>query len=917
MNSSNRRRRMAELPQGTVTLVFTDIEGSTRLLASLGSRYEAVLADHRKLLRAAFSSHAGIEVDTQGDALFYAFSRAQDAVTAAVAAQRALASHDFGEGVELRVRMGIHTGEPSLSDEGYVGSDVHLGARISAVAWGGQVVVSSATAALVGADADEISLRSLGEHALKDIDHRVELYQVVASGLREDFPALRSVSPHPTNLPTRLAPLIGRKDEIAAVGGMLSSEEVSVVTLVGPGGTGKTRLALAVGAELLSSFGDGVFFVDLSALSDASLVVPAIAQALSLREAPGRSLTETLDNHLSSKKMVLILDNFEQVMDAAGEISALVGSSSSLKVVVTSREALRIEGEREFPLHPLALPSLDSEVGEILASPAVELFVARARAVRPGLAVGGEDARHVAAICRRLDGLPLAIELAAARVKVLPLSALAARLETSLAALGTGRRDASDRQRTLQGAIAWSYELLDGDEQRLFARLGVFAAGWGLEAAESVCDRNDLAVDVLDGIASLVDKSLVRVIEGDEARFSMLETIREFSLEKLEGSGEAEDIRRTHAEYFRALAEEAEPHLVGAEQKEWLDRLEGEHDNMRAMFRWYLAVKPEAAARAGNDMWFFWNLRGYVTEGRRWMKRFLSILEERTPERLRAAQAAALLAEMQEDYESSVALAQEALSLAREFGDDVEAARALIMLGHVSLQKGELERASHLIEEAASLGQGSRNDHLEVRILINLANLRSDQGRTEEAIDLYESGAQLAEAAGDRRGQMMALLALGEARAFGGDTDNAKQLLVQALSLAADVADPYIEAIALINLGVVAVVQGGVEEAVDNFGRALQLATNLRSTYLVAGCLDGLAAATSRNAHQAARLFAISESLRTRASVPRSPLEQEFYEPYVVAVRGKLEERSIRDLRKAADAMTLDAVAASALDGVG
>jgi len=531
---------MGELPTGTITFLFTDIEGSTRLLAALGSRYEAVLADHRRLLRAAFSSHAGVEVDTQGDALFYAFAGAQDAVTAAVEDQQELSSHDFGEGVELRVRMGLHSGQPTVTEEGYVGTDVHLGARISAVAWGGQVVVSSATAVLVDGDADEISLRSLGEHALKDIEDRVELYQVVAPGLRKDFPALRSVSAHPTNLPARLAPLIGREDDIAQMVKLLSSKDVSVVTLVGPGGTGKTRVALAVGAELLSVLADGVFFVDLSALSDVSLVVPGIAQALSLREAPGRSLTETLGDYLSSKEMVLILDNFEQVMDAAGEVSALVGSSSSLKVVVTSREALRIEGEREFPLHPLALPSSEGEVGEILASPAVELFVARARAVLPGLRVNGEDARHVATICRRLDGLPLAIELAAARVKVLTLSSLASRLENSLGVLGTGRRDASDRQRTLTGAIAWSYELLDEDEQRLFARLGVFAGGWSLEAAEAVCDRGDSALDVLDGIASLVDKNLVRVVEGDDGRFSMLETIREFAIEKLLESDEAE-----------------------------------------------------------------------------------------------------------------------------------------------------------------------------------------------------------------------------------------------------------------------------------------------------------------------------------------------------------------------------------------
>jgi class 3 adenylate cyclase len=339
------KSNMTELPQGTVTFLFTDIEASTRLLASLGDSYGDALAEHRRLLREAFSSSGGVEVDTQGDAFFYAFARGKDAVTAAVAGQRALSSHDFGDGVELKVRMGIHTGEPARSQEGYVGPDVHLGSRICAVTWGGQIVVSAATAAVISG-LKEVTLRPLGDHGLKDIDQRISLHQVVAPGLREDFPALRSVGAHPTNLPPRLPALIGRDQDIAAVTELVSSDGISVVTLVGPGGTGKTRLSLAVAAEMLSFFADGVFFVDLSALGDPSLVIASITQVLSLRETPGRSLEQSLSDHLATKEMLLVLDNFEQVMQAASSLSSLLQGAEALKVLVTSREALRISGER-------------------------------------------------------------------------------------------------------------------------------------------------------------------------------------------------------------------------------------------------------------------------------------------------------------------------------------------------------------------------------------------------------------------------------------------------------------------------------------------------------------------------------------------------------------------------------------------
>jgi predicted ATPase/class 3 adenylate cyclase/Tfp pilus assembly protein PilF len=878
---------MAELPGGTVTFLFTDIEGSTRLLASLGESYGDALAEHRRLLREAFTSCGGVEVDTQGDAFFYAFARAKDAVTAAVKGQRALSSHDFGDGVELKVRMGIHTGEPARSQEGYVGPDVHLGSRICSVTWGGQIVVSAATAAVISG-LKEATLRPLGDHSLKDIDERISLHQVVAPGLREDFPALRSVGAHPTNLPPRLPELIGREGDIAAVTELVSSPEISVVTLVGPGGTGKTRLSLALAAEMLASFPDGVFFVDLSALGDPSLVIASIAQVLSLRETPGRSLEQSLADHLAAKEMLLVLDNFEQVMEAASQLSSLLQGAKSLKVVVTSREALRIAGERVVSVAPLELPESGSDLAEITGSPAVALFVARAHAVKADFSLTTDNAADVAAICRRLDGLPLALELAAARINLLSPSSLLARLDKGLKVLSAGRRDASDRQRTLRGAIAWSYELLSEDEQILFRRLAVFAGGWSLEAAEAVCDRGELELDVLDGLASLADKSLVRTGAADADRFTMLETIREFALEKLEESGEAEDIRRAQADYFRALAEEAEPHLIGEHQKEWLDRLEIEHDNLRAALGWSLQQVPEWASNMANAMWGFWDMRGHVVEGRQWLKRILDNLKG-SPERMRMTLGAALLAARQDDHESSLPYAQEALSLAREFRDDSAAARALIELGSIWLRLGNLERAASAIEEAAVIAQEAGNPHLLVRALNNLAGVRSEESRSDEAISLYKAGATIAETSSDKRGLMMTLTSLGEALALEGKLDEAKEGLHRALALAEELRDQFSQAAALVNLGMVDILDDDSESAIHRFQRALINGANMGSTYVVVSCLDGLAAAvTDIDLVKAASLFTASDNLRERFHLPRSSVEQILYQPRIDAIAQKL-----------------------------
>ena len=897
---------MAELPRGTVTFAFTDIEGSTRLLNSLGPAYQDALDTHRRLLREAFS-HGGVEVDTQGDAFFYAFARAHDALAAAIAAQRALASQPWPEDAELRVRIGIHTGEPTVTQEGYVGSDVHTGARICAAAWGAQILLSDASARLL-ADIKEASLHDLGEHSLKDIETPVRLHQVVAPGLRGDFPPPRTVSSHPTNLPPTLTPLVGRADDLAALLSLLASPEVRVVTLTGPGGVGKTRLALATGAELLSSFVDGVFFVDLSALSDPSLVVGAIAAALGLRESPGRSLTETVSDYLASRQALLLLDNLEHLLDATPEISGLVSSAPALKLLVTSREPLHIEGEHEVALAPLGLPPRDADTSEVVASPAVELFVARARALRPDFELASEDAPSVARICRRLDGLPLAIELAAARTKVLSLPALASRLDQSLAALGHGRRDATARQRTLRGAISWSYGLLSPDEQVLFRRLGVFAGGWTLEAAEAVCDRGDLSIDALDGLASLVDKSLLRAVEAEQERFSMLETIRSFAADELEASGEVEDIRRAHAHYFRELAEGAEPHLAGADPKEWLDRLEQDHDNLRTALEWALRKEHPLALGIVAALWRFWDIRGHVSEARRWLADTLSNEFDDGPLKAKVMRAAGSLAEAQGSFDEARRLVESALGLFRRYDDQRHVVLCLIGLAAIARMQGQLENSRAFSEQAVELARQRQDDWGLGRALVSLGEVAVEASNVVEARTLYEEALALEHSAEDERGILLVTTNLGELELHSGDYRRAKSYLLEAVSIAEEVGDLTGRASALGNLGLAALLEEDPASAESYLLSALQIGTRVRSPYLVAGCLEGLAIATMMNerVHKGALLLGAAERVREQAGLHETPSERSLYEEHIVAGMASLGQEQWRHIVAQGKATTVE-----------
>jgi predicted ATPase len=683
---------MIELPRGTVTFLFTDIEGSTRLLHELGGDgYADALAEHQALLREAFERNAGVEVGTQGDSFFVVFQRPSDAVAAAEEAQRSL---EIGP---VRVRIGIHTGEPLLTQSGYVGLDVHRAARIAAAGHGGQVLISEATRDLLDSG---LALRDLGEHRLKDLTSPERIYQLGS----EDFRPLKSLNQ--TNLPAQPTPLIGRERELEEVLALVRAQ--ALVTLSGPGGSGKTRLALQVAAELVDEFQDGVWFVSLAALRDERAVLPTIAQTLGVAEQ------ETLEQHLAHRRALLLLDNFEQLLEAAAEVGNLLRQAPELKILVTSRAPLHLAAEWEYPVPPLT----DED--------AVELFVERVRAAKPAF----EPDEHVGDICRRLDNLPLALELAAARTKVLVPPQLLERLEQRLPLLSGGLRDAPERQQTLRATIDWSYELLTDEEKQLFRRLAVFAGSFDLEAAEEVCEAD------LDTIASLIDKSLLR--QTEDGRFFILATIREYASERLDEDPQAEILRRRHADRTLRIAEEAE-----SRHREGFDVLEAEHDNARAALDFLVeAGAAEPALRlalAYRDYWFVRDIR----EGRRRLEAVLAMSEDTPAEpRLRALIRAASLARVVGDSEAGEKHASAAVALARELGDGPGLAGALRELGQVMSLQSEFAAAFSLYEEALAVSRAAGASP--VPTLTDLADVALAAGELERAIDYSVQASELA-----------------------------------------------------------------------------------------------------------------------------------------------------------------------------
>jgi predicted ATPase/class 3 adenylate cyclase/Tfp pilus assembly protein PilF len=823
---------MPDLLTGTVTFLFTDIEASTRLLDELGPhRYADALAQHRTLVRDAVVAREGVDRGTEGDSFFCVFMSAPNAVAAAADAQRALQRHDWPESAQLRVRMGLHTGTPLVTDD-YVGVDVHRAARIMSAGHGGQVLMSQTTRDLVAEHLPVgTSLRDLGEHRLKDLGAAQRLYQLLVEGLRADFPPLKTLERRQTNLPAQPTPLIGRNRELGELVDLLSRSEVRLVTLTGPGGTGKTRLALQLGAEALDSFADGVFFVPLAPVREPALVLPVVAETLGLREQPGQSIDETLVEFLRDKELLLLLDNLEQLVDVAPRLAEVLAHVPRLKVVATSRSPLRVAAEQHYPLETLA----DDD--------ALELFLARARAVRPDFVLDGTHST-VVEICRRLDNLPLAIELAASRVRAVPPDAILKRLETRLKLLTGGARELPERQQTLRAAIDWSYDLLSEDERTLFRRLAVFVGGWTLDAGEAVCDPlGDLSMDVLDGLTSLVDKSLVRPgreVEG-EPRFWMLQTIREYAAERLEESGELEQVSRRHAEHFLAVAEQGAKVAYGGEQAEWWTRLDAEHDNEREALVWAVDNEREIELRLVNALWYFWSVRGHLSEGRRWLEGAIAGSDPAHEAlRARAASAAGALAYRQGDYERARTLADATLELNRELGDELETARALGELGNIAVALGKYEQALAKYAESSEL----------------LRKL-------------------------DDRGRLAQVLAnMGAVANMRGDYDEGRRLTEEALALQRESGNVEAATISLHNLARIDLRMGRTAAAADLLHQSLDGARQLDYRELIAYCLEACfeLAVALRNPDHAARFLGSSDALFAELGVPMSADEAESYE---------------------------------------
>jgi predicted ATPase/class 3 adenylate cyclase/DNA-binding CsgD family transcriptional regulator len=873
---------MAELPSGTVTFLFTDIEGSTSRWEHRPEAMRVALARHDALLRAAIEEHGGHVFKTMGDAFHAAFARAPDAVAAAVAAQRRLQAEAWGEVGPLRVRMALHTGAAEERDGDYYGSPLNRAARLLSAAHGGQILLTAVTAGLArdGLPFDA-GLLDLGRHRFKDLAEPEHVFQVVVSDLPSDFPALASLGARPRNLPTHPTALLGREREVAEVVALVRAG-ARLATLTGPGGTGKTRLGLQVAAELVDTFEHGASVVPLAPVADPGLVASAIARTLGIVEAGGTPPLDLLMAHLRDKHALLVLDNFEQILPAAPVLADILAACPSVALLVTSRAPLRIAGEQEYPVPPLDLPdgTPPASVEHLARYAAIALFVARTAAIRPGFALTEANAAAVAGICARLDGLPLAIELAAARARLLPPEALLPRLDHSLALLTGGMRDLPARQRTLRDTIAWSYDLLSEPERRLFRRLSVFVGGFTLGAADAVADADgDLGVEVADGIESLIANSLVRAMEttSDAPRFAMLETIREFGLERLEASGEGSEVRRHHLDWGLDLAERGHAAQESPTWAAWLDRVEAEHDNLRAAFAWSQdpTCAPESGLRLARAMSGFWFMRCHHREGRAWYARALARAPARTALRAAALVNAGFLAVRQHDYEAAVPPLEEALAISRDLGDRTAVAQTLARYAVVPHHLGDHDRARAMLSEALALGR-QRDDIRVIELTLQyLADLDRDLGRYAEAAGAYEESLELARRRGNRHSVAYSLRGLGHVARSRGEYARARDLLKESLGLLRE----------------------------------------LRDRRCIPLCLEGLAciAVGPAWAERAARLLGAAGALQDRTGAPAPPSDMADYRRTEADARARLGKERFAAIRAAGAAMPLDEAVAYAL----
>jgi predicted ATPase/class 3 adenylate cyclase len=848
-------------PSGTVTFLFSDIEGSSRLEREVGTdAYAPLLALHRSILRAAFRAHGGVEQGTEGDSFFVVFASAAEAVRAAVECQRGLFEAEWPDSRAIRVRIGLHTGEAARSEGGYVGIDINRAARISAAGHGGQVVVSTATRGLVGDGLPVgVAWRDLGTYRLKDFPEPERLSQLVVEGLRADFPALRTVDARPNNLPTTVTSFIGRVQELVDARRLLGTTRL--LTITGPGGIGKTRFALELATQTGADFPDGTFFVPFEPVDDPLLVPGTIARVVGIVESGTRPPLELLIELLGSQRVLLVLDNFERLTNAAPVLGDLLRAGPGVRIVVTTRALLHLSGEQEFPLGGLAVPpdlerltmaeqtgragfdARASEPDRLLGYGAVRLFVERAIAARPSFSLGPANAAVVARICARLDGMPLAIELAAVRVRLLSPDAILARLERQFELLASGARDVPERQRTLRGAITWSYDLLDEPSRRLLERLACFAGGCDLETAEQVCGpAEELGRDVFDGIAELADQSLIRRSEADGgARFTMPDTIRAFALERLVDRGEADEIRRRHGRAFLDLAQTAGPQLSGADQRRWVEVMEREHDNFRSALSWAVETpEPAVALGLGFHLWRFWQKRGHLAEARRRLDDIASRpwAKDDPVAYARLLEALGGIAYWQGDFQAAIPRYKASVDLWRALGDRAEIANALYNLAftydidsnaNAVSPTYDVSLGRPLLEESLAIYREIGDPRGIGNVLWAMASADMFAGKSDRALPGFDEARSAFKAAGDRSMEAWALHMSGVVEVQLVDFPAADEAFRHALRHFADAGDITGQALIVDDFATLALASGNKERGIRLWAAARRIQDTIGS----------------------------------------------------------------------------------------
>lgn len=807
------------VPAGTLTVLLTDIEGSTRLWEENPVAMRAAMDRHHGITDEAIRRRGGYRPPDQGegDSVFAVFARATDAVACALDLQRALLTEAWPDGLELRDRIGLHSGELELREDGrnYYGIPINRCARLRGAAHGGQTVLSQATASLVAMELPrEAGLRDLGLHRFKDLSASERVFQLMHAELPDEFPPLRSLDIRPHNLPIQLTRFIGRESEMAEVERMIGTARL--LTLTGPGGSGKTRLALQAAADLLEAFREGVWLVELARTSDPALVPRVVSSVLHVREQQGRPIVDTLIDHIGLKKLLLVIDNCEHLIAACAElVETLLSACSNLSILSTSREPLGIPGEVVLRVPALTTPAMGATTAQAVKRfESVELFVDRARSTHPSFVLSDSNASAVAAICERLDGIPLAVELAAARVQAITVDQISERLHDRFRLLTAGSRTALARHQTLRAAVDWSHDLLSDRERVLLRRLAVFAGGFTLDAAESVCGVEPIeSEEVLDLLSNLVSKSLVQLEAGSmEGRYRLLGTIREYALEKLGAAREADSFRDLHLDWCIRFAEEGEPELRGPEQQAWLDRLHTELDNFRAAFGWGAAQEdPQRALRLGSSLLEFWIVRADWGEGRQWLEAALGLPGEVDPAvRMKALRAAGELADVLSDYPSATAHFESSLAMARELDDGRAIAAALIGLAHEAERTGRFRSARPLLEEAVSILRSAGDEPSMARSLGGLAWLEDNY---RVARSLWEENLSIRRRLGNQEMVAWSVLQVGLSAQGMGDYEAARTAYRESLEIGKGLGYKRLIARSLTQLGELSRSEARLEEA--------------------------------------------------------------------------------------------------------